>query len=210
MNPVENNLGPVSAVRASVTDAQQRLLDVLSGFDGPATLAEIVTASGLHENTVRGHLDALRDGGHVTRLRSAPHGRGRPAWCWLARGPAYTGLVEALAQGLESGGRRSAQEVGRRGGRAWGSRLAAQLSADHDTAARRVSQVLKHAGFAPEEQPDGTIRLTRCPFLDAARAHPDSVCGVHRGLIEGAYGGAPGATSLIPFAEPGACLATVQ
>jgi len=205
---VENNWGPADAVRGTVTDAQQRLLDVLSSFGRPATLAELVAATGLHENTVRGHLDVLHERDHVTRLRVAPRGRGRPAWSWLARRPAYISLAEALADGIESGDRLSAREAGRRGGLAWGQRLAAQLSTGQDTAARRVSQVLTHTGFAPEEQPDGTLRLTRCPFLDAARAHQASVCSVHRGLIEGALGEAAGGATLIPFAEPGACLAT--
>lgn len=203
---MENNLGPLRAVRGPVTDAQQRLLDVLFAFPGPATITEITAAAGLHENTVRGHLDALHEGGHVTRLRVAPIAPGRPAWSWLARRPAYAGLAEALADGIESGDRLTAREAGRRGGRTWGQHLSVQLGTDQDTPLGRLDRVLAHIGFAPDAGPNGTVRLTRCPFLDAARAHPDSVCSVHRGLIEGALGGR---ATLLPFAEPGACLATV-
>ena len=64
---------------------------------------------------------------------------------------------------------------------------------------------LEHVGFAPEEDEDGSVRLTCCPFIDAARVHPQTVCGVHRGLIEGALGTDVANGALQPFAEPGAC-----
>ena len=57
------------------------------------------------------------------------------------------------------------------------------------------------------------VRLTSCPFLSLAEAHPDVVCGVHLGVIGGALGalGASGAdTDLEPFAAPGACLVRVR
>lgn len=209
MFSVEKILGPLLAERRAISDAQQRLLDVLVGFDAPVTLAELAEAAGLHENTVRGHLDALHERGHVTRLRVAPHGPGRPAWSWLARRPAYAALAEALARAVEDGAGVPAREAGRRAGRAWGERLAEQLGTDDDTAQQRLNLALEHVGFAPEEQADGTVRLTRCPFLEAARVHQDSVCSVHRGLIEGALGGAVDPTALRPFAEPGACRVTL-
>ncbi len=54
-----------------------------------------------------------------------------------------------------------------------------------------------------------TVRLTRCPLLDAARQYPDVVCSVHAGIIRGAlhtWGDEATVTRLVPFAEPGACL----
>ena len=64
-------------------------------------------------------------------------------------------------------------------------------------------------GFAPEADVRATsVRLTRCPLLEAAHRYPDVVCGVHLGLTEGAleeYGAEPGDARLVPFAEPGAC-----
>ena len=78
-----------------------------------------------------------------------------------------------------------------------------------DAARREVVSLLDEVGFAP--QPDArssTVRLTRCPLLEAAHKHPDVVCGVHLGLARGAleeYGADPDGTELLPFAEPGAC-----
>jgi predicted ArsR family transcriptional regulator len=50
--------------------------------------------------------------------------------------------------------------------------------------------------------------LTQCPLLDAARTHPDVVCGVHLGIVRGAlqeWGTSLGEVELLPFSEPGAC-----
>lgn len=82
-------------------------------------------------------------------------------------------------------------------------------SGDRDLDARgEVLRLLDVLGFAPDEQPDGRVRLTHCPLLDAARRHPAIVCRVHDGLIKGAlesFGDVGTAATLHPFAEPGAC-----
>ena len=76
--------------------------------------------------------------------------------------------------------------------------------------ARAVVQLLDGLGFAP--QPDArhvVVRLTRCPLLEAARRHPEIVCGVHLGIVRGAlevYGGEAERADLLAFSEPGACL----
>ncbi len=55
--------------------------------------------------------------------------------------------------------------------------------------------------------------LRTCPLLDAARRHPEVVCQVHLGLVDGALAAhevtAPGAR-LEPFARPGACVLTLS
>jgi predicted ArsR family transcriptional regulator len=69
---------------------------------------------------------------------------------------------------------------------------------------------LEHVGFGPEMSADKTlVRLTRCPLIDAARAHPEAVCSVHLGLIEGALGESLDPAALQPFAEPRACLVSL-
>lgn len=75
---------------------------------------------------------------------------------------------------------------------------------------RSVVRVLENLHFDPAVDAEvSTIRLCACPLLDAARAHPDIVCGVHLGLIQGvleSVGDTRTHAELIPFAEPGACL----
>jgi len=136
----------------------------------PTTSAELAEIVGLHENTLRGHLDALRKAGHVSRFR----------------------------------------ETGESGGRAWGEQLRALFDEDGQTPHERLMRALEHVGFGPETSADETsVRLTRCPFIDAARAHPEAVCSVHLGLIEGALGESLDPAALQPFVEPGACLVTL-
>ncbi len=70
-------------------------------------------------------------------------------------------------------------------------------------------ELFDRLGFAPETGPRSTtVRLRRCPLLDAARANPEVVCNVHLGIVRGALaalGGEPEPSSLEAFAEPGAC-----
>jgi predicted ArsR family transcriptional regulator len=198
----------------SLTPAQQRVLGVLAAAEHPMTLAEVMELTGLHRNTLRGHLDALLAAERVTRVPRPTGRRGRPAWAYLARAPEYAALAHALAAALEQAGEPgSPGDAAARGGREWGRRVRAQLEVDPDAdetdeAARaRLLLALEHTGFAPEVDGE-TIRLTQCPLLGAAHSHGEVVCGAHLGLIEGVLGTAGGVT-LLPFAEPGACHVTL-
>lgn len=197
---------PVEIPEQALTAAQAQVLDSLRGAGRMLTLAELTDRTGLHRNTVRGHLDHLVEQDRVTRFPVRSGGRGRPAWGYLARDSEYAALAMALASGLddapdeEPGGASPAV----RGGRAWGERLRSQVATDADTTERdRLVRALEHTGFSPE--PDGdVVRLRSCPLIDAARAHPDVVCAAHLGLVEGVLGGS--GARLRPFAEPGACV----
>jgi predicted ArsR family transcriptional regulator len=191
------------------TGAQGRVLAALAQCGSPATLAELGETTGLHENTLRGHLDALHQAGQVSRLRVTPSGRGRPPWSYVALEAPYAALAKALSRGLESNPGATARETGESGGRAWGEQLRELFDEDGQTPHERLMLALEHVGFRPEISANRTsVRLTRCPFIDAARAHPEAVCSVHLGLIEGALGESLDQAALQPFAEPGACLVT--
>src|SRR6185437_14363636 len=85
--------------------------------------------------------------------------------------------------------------------------------ADVDAAARVVAGMFDDLGFDPElagDPRDRQIRLRACPFRAAARANPEVVCSVHRGLMRGTLDrlGTPQTTvRLLPFVEPDLCLA---
>jgi predicted ArsR family transcriptional regulator len=176
----------------------------------PTTLAELVELTGLHENTLRGHLGTLHQAGHVSRLRAKPSGRGRPPWSYVAREAPYAALALALSRGLEDNPGATARETGESGGRAWGEQLRELFDQGDRTPHARLMLALEHVGFGPESSASRTsVRLTRCPFIDTARAHPEAVCSVHLGLIEGALGESLDRAALQPFAEPGACLVTL-
>lgn len=210
-------LGPREAAGTPpLSKSRAALLELLRDQPQALTLAALGAATGLHENTLREHLDALVHRGLVRQRRSTPSGRGRPAWLYEAVASTgghseYAGLAAALAASLA----RTPEPVplATDAGEEWGRRLAGDRGAGPATpeAARtQVVSLLDDLGFAPEvdaERPE-EVRLTRCPLLEAAHRHPEVVCAVHLGIVRGALGahGAPReGTALLPFAEPGAC-----
>jgi predicted ArsR family transcriptional regulator len=183
----------------------------------PVSLSEISELSGLHENTLRTHLHQLAEQGLVGRRTSEPAGRGRPAWLWFAvddrASSEYAGLASALATALtRSSPDPAADSVTT--GIEWGRALARGGRQGPATTPRdrraRVVELMDTLGFAPETRREADrVRLTECPLLESARAHPDVVCNVHSGLVRGALaelGDETTEVELEPFAEPGACL----
>ena len=163
---------------------------------------------------------------------------GPPAVCRRARRTARGARVRRAGNGARATARpyqRQPQEDALEAGRAWGAELAeARVDAGggdsagirgggrdgggdrhptHPTPARarrHVVELLDGLGFAPlADARAQTVRLRRCPLLEAAREQPEVVCSVHLGIVRGAldsWGTTSDATSLVPFAEPGACL----
>lgn len=217
MYPVENNQPPPERARRRAADGKlhsstrERLLREVESR-GAASTADLVAATGLHENTVRGHLDRLLADGHVRRERAQPAGRGRPALRWCTVDPEianpYAGLAATLADTLVRTGR-DAPRLARESGTAWGTRLATDRT-DHaqvPDAQGLVVEVMREQGFAPDDT-DETIVLHRCPLLAAATQRPDIVCAVHEGMIEGiARSRSEDARAEIePFAPGGVCI----
>ena len=194
------------------------MLDLLAAESTPVTAAALAERAGQHPNTVREHLDALVDSGLVSRERAPASGRGRPAWLYAVAGgaesaaPEYAGLATALAMQLARTSERPLQDA-LEAGSVWGEQLARRGADPRPTPAaarRHVVGLLDDLGFAPAaDARTRTVRLRRCPLLEAAREQPDIVCSVHLGIVRGAldtWGVRSDATSLVPFAEPGACL----
>ncbi|CUR55670.1 Transcriptional regulator [metagenome] len=216
------SLGPRSGSperRLSASAAQ--VLDDLRAEQRPVTLAALSQATSLHPNTVREHLDTLVRSGFAVRTRAQPHGRGRPAWVYeattaITEAAEYAALAVVLAATItrtSADPRRDAELAGED----WGRDLARSRGAAPTTpeAARdRAVELLGDLGFEPRQHPAsrGSVRLTRCPLLQAARSNPRIVCSVHLGMLRGAlseYGADPTGTALQPFAEPGACVLAI-
>ncbi len=202
----------------SLSGPRARVLELLQQSPSEVSVEQAAERLGLHANTARKHLEGLVESGVASRRSAAASGRGRPAQLYSAerdgepdpRVRGYAELAAALAQQL---GRCSpdpgsdAQEAGT----AWGRALARGAAPRTPTGARRaVVQLLGELGYAPVPNRAATsVRLRRCPLLDAARSAPEVVCGTHLGLVRGALdalGGRPEGAGLEPFAEPGACL----
>ncbi len=204
--------------------ARTRILETLRDQSEPVTLAALVELSGLHENTVREHLEGLRARGTVRRIPGPIVGRGRPAWLYECvdvdpEQHSYAGLAAALARAL-AGVPGDPPALATAAGTEWGRALVRQhpvaadpLAPSPDSAARAAIDLIDELGFAPKIDDDSVeVRLTRCPLLETAYRHPEVVCSVHLGLVKGALeelGTDPEGTELLPFAEPGACLLVV-
>ncbi|MEV4418580.1 helix-turn-helix domain-containing protein [Patulibacter sp. NPDC049589] len=208
-----------AAGTSSLTVPRARVLEVLQRHGGPASTAELASATGLHENTVREHLEALIGRDLATRTRGAASGRGRPPTMYEAaarsepdpRVREYAALTSVLAAQLA---RISADPAadGRAAGEQWASDLSipdAPPGDDEESRRRRVVELFAELGFDPVADVDAsTVELRRCPLLDAASRHPDVVCAVHLGLTRGTmarHGGDPDDVELLPFAAPGSC-----
>lgn len=205
--------------RRPLSASRSALLETLRSQHSPVTLAALATASRLHANTVREHLDALVEAGLAERHQAEPQGRGRPAWLYRATGddvaaaPEYAGLAAALAGAISRTSTAPAADA-EEAGTLWGRTLAGQrgvrATAVPDQARGSVVALLDDLGFSPETDDSAhTVRLRTCPLLQAAHEHPEVVCAVHLGLAKGVLStaGVDGsATELEPFAEPGACI----
>lgn len=214
--------GPLPSTTSRVHEARGRaaagVLASLEEHDGPLTVVALAERLGQHPNTLREHLDALVAAGLAERSRAVASGRGRPAWLYAAV-PAsedgsreYAGLATALAMQLAHTSENPRAEAAA-AGQAWGARLAGATRPRPGTSAairRGVVDVLDELGFAPEaDSRTTTVRLPRCPLLEAAREQPEVVCSVHLGIVRGAmstWGAEADGIQLVPFAEPGACL----
>lgn len=190
------------------------VLAVLRAADGPRSITAIADELDVHPNTVRFHLDALLESGQVQRSAPTVTGPGRPAQLFVATagmdpgGPRhYRLLAEALTESVARGPDpvRQAQLAGE----VVGLRLGA---ARGDGGGRPVAQLvglLDDFGFAPEPD-DARIGLRHCPFLEVARAHPEVVCPLHLGLMQGAmqaWAAPMSVATLTPFAQPDLCVA---
>lgn len=222
-----------------LSTARANVLRAVIADGGAMTVAALAQQLGQHPNTVREHLDALVEDERIERLRSNPTGRGRPAWLYRAigdhgagRGPLdpsgqimtgplgtdgqeYIALAVALIDQV-SVSSPNPRSVARQAGERWGRALADQQLAMDATPrpdvepVERVVEMLRELRFEPRDSGDPKmVRLTTCPFLDAAKRHPEVVCQVHLGIVRGAMerlGADPDSTDLTAFAEPGACL----
>ncbi|HEX6475718.1 MAG TPA: helix-turn-helix domain-containing protein [Acidimicrobiales bacterium] len=164
----------------------------------PLSTSDIADLLDLHPNTVRPHLERLRDAG-LLEVESASQGSvGRPQHRYMLAAdapslglepPAYPLLADLLAQLAAELGPRDddVAEVGRSWGRHEAETLDTGGSEDSPCVAALVAE-LAELGFDPTTEcgeSRTTVAFTRCPYRELAEAHPELVCCLHRGIVEG-------------------------
>jgi predicted ArsR family transcriptional regulator len=165
----------------------------------PLATAEIAESLDLHPNTVRPHLERMREVGLLDQETDARGAVGRPQH-------RYSVAADAPSLGLEpptfpvlsrmllrmAGAARLGADDAVEAGREQGEAYADGVEADDATEVlvALVSR-LDSLGFDPAvvaDEGSATVAFTHCPFRDLAESDPDVVCGLHRGMVEGFVG----------------------
>lgn len=205
-------------------ESRERVLTALRAAGAPVGRAEVARRTGLHPNTARFHLDGLVTAGLAERMGAERNGPGRPRTLYApsaeesrAGRRSYRLLAAILTAYLaDHSPRPGAAAV--RAGRAWGQLLVHRGPRPRRVGARAATRtlvdILDELGFEPEAgSTGGQILLHHCPFREAALEHPDVVCGIHLGLMQGVVNELANGTieveRLEPFVEPNLCAATI-
>jgi predicted ArsR family transcriptional regulator len=159
----------------------------------------VAESLGLHVNTVRPHLERMREVGLLAVQSEKGGAVGRPQHQYSLAAtapslglepPTFPMLARMLlrAAALAGAGADEAADAGREQGRVDGARVRRRPCLD------ALIDELDRLGFDPAVAADddddvdtavATVAFAHCPFQDLAEANPDLVCSLHRGLVEG-------------------------
>ena len=163
----------------------------LARAPSPRSTVEVAELLDLHPNTVRPHLERMRELGLLEVRARTSGGVGRPQHLYSLASdapslgleppvyPAIAGMLLALASEAGLSGE-DAAEVGRDHGRT--------LAGSHPGDALQATlSLMVEWGFDPEpvDAEQSWVWFGHCPFSELAEANPELVCSLHRGLIEG-------------------------
>jgi predicted ArsR family transcriptional regulator len=170
----------------------------------PRSTADLAKALGLHPNTVRPHLERLREAGLLEVERKSRGTVGRPQHRYQVAAkpvlpdpdsPAHRILSDMLVR-LASGMRPSSDDVVKVGRRQGGVDAATIADVRSRPCVQALEAELVRLGFDPAMAGEGaeiTFTFMRCPYRELAEAHPEVVCELHRGMVEGLVEGRGGA-----------------
>lgn len=235
MTPVGPLPTPDPSVWADPT--RRRVLAALAGHEQPVALAVLAAEVGGHPNTTRRHLEALRVAGIVERTTDPAPARGRPGLLH-ALTPVGRSVVRRIEVGEDApqfddegltqafvryvAGIPDPGGLARQVGQGWGESVGkASRARTREGRRRAVRDVFDRMGFTPVEiEPSDQdaagevdeIVMRTCPLLTSASEHPEVVCSVHEGLVEGmlAQTGAQARVELVPWGRPEGCLLTID
>ena len=177
------------------------IYEYLLSSGAPRSTADISDELGLHPNTVRPHLERMRDVGLLQVETDSRGAVGRPQHRYsLAAGAPALGLDppswQVLARMLADVAAFMAPEPDDVAAMGWDQGRAAADRRRGRPCVEALVDSLAELGFDPAVGDDAaatTVAFTACPFRDLAEAYPDLVCNLHRGFIEGFVDAAGGA-----------------
>ena len=168
----------------------------LARSEVPLSTTEIADSLDLHPNTVRPHLERMREVGLLEVDADSRGTVGRPQHRWslapdapsLGLEPSGFRLLARLLAGVATVAGPDPElvaEAGRAEGRRSG---AARAAAGTQSCLEALVDELADLGFDPAVGEDGavtTVAFASCPFREVASEFPALVCHLHRGIIEG-------------------------
>jgi predicted ArsR family transcriptional regulator len=181
-------------LRALGDETRLRCYEVVRDAPRPISVPDVALMLGLHQNTVRPHLERLREVGLVEVEAQQRGTVGRPLHLYsiapdappLGLGPRGFHLLSEMLVSLASrlASPDDAVEVGREWGRRVGLQETPTEAASVSDPVELIGVTFQHLGFDPTADGD-TVGFGHCPFRELAEAHPELVCSLHRGMCEG-------------------------
>ena len=167
-----------------VQESRARIQQVIETAIEPMTVQMIVEATGLHANTVRGHLDVLLAGDLISREPAESPGRGRPKWLYRAVTPKaspFQFLAQALTVQLaRADSAEFADEAAERWSHALPDLPVAEAPDESDS---ETPDALNRLGFHATASPVGdAISVTECPYAALVDDNP-VICDIHTALV---------------------------
>lgn len=209
-------LAALSQRRSPEGDSRGEILQLVSDAPAPVSVEWLCDQTGLHANTVRGHLEVLVAAGRVERSAGERRGRGRPPLLYRSVTHAsdlYVELVASLKEQLadqmdDSAHRVLVDEAAARWAEVGSDPV--EAADTPDAAVERAAGALDRLGFTADVSPVGdSIVLGNCPYLELVREQP-IICEIHTALLKDllARTGQPvTVTGMEVFPAPGLCRA---
>jgi predicted ArsR family transcriptional regulator len=193
---VDRGLPRLDVLKALGDNTRYAIYLELARSPKPLSTSDVADTLDLHPNTVRPHLERMRDVGLLEVSTEVRTGVGRPQNLYSLSDtapslglepPTFPMLARLLVRMAEAAGVTAEDAV--EAGREQGQRDAVPYTRAASCLEALVDR-LDGLGFDPAV--DGTddgetavIAFAHCPFRELAEAHPDLVCSLHRGLVEG-------------------------
>lgn len=187
----------LAVLKALADDTRYAVYRELASSTAALSAQDLADLLGVHANTIRLHLERLKDVGLIDAEAIHRGTVGRPQHLYfLASGapglgfdpPAHAllaGLLAALSERIGADSNDATDT-----GHAWGVEAGRRTRSKSCLPA--LESELSRLGFEPALEPgDGTsegkarIEFLHCPFRELAEAYPELVCNLHRGLCEG-------------------------
>lgn len=185
--------------RSPATDVatpDRRVHDLLHDSAEPLSVSQIVSATGLHANTVRAHLALLQDMGRVESVPERRATPGRPRLLYRVISPLVADPYRQLAAELAAAsvattgmnaGDTPGVAAGRRLARAQRDRSGVAGEVTPDQSVDMAVEGLDVLGFETTTDPLGDrLYLSVCPFLEMAK-EDQAICRLHREMLDGFF-----------------------